>query len=221
MQRKSTQALIVLLVLAGCTDSKTPVAGPPTPSPKELPQTAAPHTGVDLPQIERTLFELSAAEIRRFTAEHPDVTIYGVFLDCAPWNGDVLLHMNSPEKLRQRVEQAKADHPEQYGNTSPEDLENEWRWEAGDWEYFEINGPSFSKQWRPLGEKIGQAIQDKSLEAEAFMQMVARVALKLESADETKGLRRTADFAVWCADQDEPLTDAKRRLEKLRKSASR
>jgi hypothetical protein len=71
---------------------------------------------LDPSQIEETLFKTSSEEIGRFAGEHPNETFYGFFMDCDSMSGDVFLHLNTPEKLRERVESAKANSPDMYAD---------------------------------------------------------------------------------------------------------
>jgi len=172
---------------------------------------------IDWPKIEATIFSLASDDIRKFAAKHTDEVFYGFFMDCNSIHGDVLLHMNTPDKLRQGVEAARNKNPEYYANMSVEELEDKWRWEAGDWGYFEINTWDIWKhKWWPIAKQIERYIEEDMSAAETFMRSACRVLLKLESAGLFKLFRATDYFAIWCADHDESLQDAKKRLDAVR-----
>ena len=175
-------------------------------------------------KAETTLFELASDDLRAFAAAHPDEIFYGFFLDCNSFYGDVLLHLNTATLLHQRVKESKKNHPDLYKGIAVAQLEKERRWDAGSWGYFEINRPdSWREGWAPTAAAINQlpdADKGKEFE-ERFMEMACRVLIRLESANLFDLFQQTDDFAIHCADHDERIDQAAKRLDAVRKKLAR
>jgi hypothetical protein len=182
---------------------------------------------LDWPFIQEILFRLSAKDIKEFAAKHGDEVFYGLFMDCNSSYGDVLLHLNTPELLQQQAWRYKHDLqsvggaailPDLYANKTITQLEDELRWSGGDWGYFEINRRhAWDADWEPIRKMIAEVAAKSVGFQEDFMRTACRVLLQIESCGVLDLLLRTQDFRTICADHDESVEDAAKRLDRARK----
>ena len=121
----------------------------------------------------------------------------------------------------------KEKRPNAYGTKSVDEVEQELKWNCGDFRYSFVNSDDeFDRFWRPVcltlnslsmqlyenaGTKVSSQFQ------ELWAETACRVALDLEASDVLNLLKRTPDFRVICVDHDETIEDSFSRLERVRK----
>jgi len=185
---------------------------------------------LDWLSIQAALFQLATADLQVFAAEHKSERFYGLFVDCNAYYGDVLLHLNTPEMLHRQAQTYKhniqsiggsAISPELYADKTIGQIEEELRWSGGDWGYFEVNrSDEWQKRWEPIRKSIAALAENGHSFEDAFMKMACRVLLEIEWCGVLDLLQRTDDFRTLCADRDEGIEHAARRLEAVRAEAA-
>ncbi|HQX49549.1 MAG TPA: DUF4303 domain-containing protein [Planctomycetaceae bacterium] len=181
---------------------------------------------IDWEHVENTIVAAAITCFEDFAAKHRNEFFYGFFLDCNATYFETLGHFNTATLLRETALDYQTRNAALYPGWSVEQLEQELRWSAGDWGYFEVFNPcDYDKDYNEL---IGKAIShfhsipcDEMHEPtvyDQFLEMSCRVALRLQSENAFKSFNTTAGFRVLCVDHDESIEDGERRLQSVRES---
>ena len=177
------------------------------------------------------LTHFSEQKLREFAADHQNETFYCLCVYFDGCYGDFYLYLNVPDQARKTAKQSKEHYPDLYKDKTIEEIEEEAKWNCGDFLYDFVNSDeSWKNYWRPISrlfEKLGEELysDDDSGElgirwGEALAETACHVALDLESSDVLGLLRRTDDFRVICVDHDETFEDSCKRLERVRQTYS-
>jgi Domain of unknown function (DUF4303) len=187
---------------------------------------------LDWENVEAVLLSLAKDDVIAFSKQHRGERFCAFFMDCNSTYGDVLLHMNTPSLLRQRAEEYKTKYAELYPLESIESLEDKLRFSPGDAGYRILNlsekwhDEAWWNKWNPISELVSNStlqqdpsVYDNGTSIEtAFMRTCCRVLLALEREGLFLEFTRTPDFEAFCTDYDEPINQARARLEEVRKS---
>ncbi len=163
----------------------------------------------DWDEYEEILYKGLHEAILRFSKKHTSEHFYGCCIDCNAEYGQVLLHFNSIEWLKNRVETE--------------------RWDVGGWEgYFDVIGELekedhfFSQIWNTNEEYILDKMfpeedewDEEDSPVEDFMVMVSKVANRLGVSEAVKALNRTEDFIIVAADHDEEIDEGRTRMQRV------
>jgi len=182
---------------------------------------------LDWAAIEQRLYALSVETLQAFAAEHPDEVFYGLAFDCDASFGEVRLCLNTEEALRAQV---AANHP----YSSCQEVENHLCWRLDEWRYPALNStlPEHEASWQDAWWPVQDRLQEQILEdeekcpdpdaasatASRFLEVLARVLVRLESDDSLRSLRRAEGFRTFLRDCREPVERSWERLEGLRES---
>ena len=179
---------------------------------------------IDWPLMEKTLIDICLRDIKKFAEEHTDEEFYGFTLDCNSEYGDVLLCLNTKQDLRKQAEKYMKLHREWPENKTLEDIEQDLRWNAGDWKHQEFNSKEFNSDWRIFAEFILDKVDSEEEDPDTFMKpsqeifmgMACRVVFRLQSIGAFDCLNRTPDFRVFVSDHEDLKEDAWNRLQRVR-----
>ena len=164
--------------------------------------------------VEKTLYDASLAALTRFAAEHLAERFYGFIFDVNADYGEVLLCLNTESAL---AEWARTHYPEY----STAKVEEQLRWNAGDWEYqgFNTDEPysnEWEKSWSETKDRIAVAALEDDDVCEEFLESVCRVLIRLERSPAFLRIQREAHFKTLVSDHDEDLEDSRERLARIR-----
>jgi len=170
----------------------------------------------------------SEAKLREFASQHGDEVFYCLCVYFDGHYGNFFLYLNDPDQARTHAARMKEKRPNAYGTKSVDEVEQELKWNCGDFRYSFVNSDDeFDRFWRPVcltlnslsmqlyenaGTKVSSQFQ------ELWAETACRVALDLEASDVLNLLKRTPDFRVICVDHDETIADSFSRLERVRQS---
>jgi hypothetical protein len=190
---------------------------------------------IEWDSLERTLWRLSKAELRRFAKKHAREAFYGFAFDCNSEYGEVGLCANTNELLKAQREApdpnkgvwAAIDRTLGLGGESLAKPRRMSRWELGDWDYQAFNSKAFDRNWRPFqsivtDQCMGEEEDERTFMTPTqtrFMEAVCRVLVRLERDGAFDVLRRTANFSTLAVDHDEPESTARARLRRIRARA--
>lgn len=168
---------------------------------------------MNLKTFEEQLVTEVVEDMQRFSKTHAKENIYGFSLDCTMYESGIALHANTVEHLEFTVaEYAKDDL---YRDESYAALKNELRWAAGDWKYMEVSiGYGDPEIWQQIEESL-----DSDL-VEAFMCMLCRAAISIQSTGLLKEWWPTQDIGFICIEHDESIKCAKNRFQNILQSKS-
>lgn len=175
----------------------------------------------------------SEQKLREFAAVHKNETFYCLCVYFDIFYGDFLLYLNVPEQARQTAIRSKELYPDLHRQRTVEEVEEDLKWNCGDFRYEYINDDSFASDdsaWKRLWRPIQDLFNDLSMQlygdgsdsrldrewGEKWAETACAVALDLERGDALKLLRKTPDFQVICVDHDEPIEDSNARLDRVR-----
>lgn len=179
-------------------------------------------------ELEKTLLSLTKNSIEWFGSEHEDEVFYGFAYDCNSQYGDAGICFNTEDSLRKLAKKM-------YPKMSAKKVNDELRWDPGDWEYRGVNydsiynvEASWEMEWEPFSSKLHKIIaahRVDSIEAfksvsritDCFLTAVCRVLIELETSDVFNCVNKTDDFKVFAVDNDEDLAEGWHRLNKIRK----
>lgn len=176
--------------------------------------------------VENTIVATAISCFKEFAAQHRDEEFYGFSLDCHATCFENLGHFNTEALLRETALDYQTRHAELYTGWTVKQIEENLRWEAGDWSYFEVFNPcDFDEEYNqlvlnairhfhpiPCDEMAEPSVYDK------FLEMSCRVAIRLETENVFKDFNTTPQFRVLCADHDESIEDGERRFKPFAKS---
>lgn len=170
----------------------------------------------------------SEDKLREFATQHEDETFYCLCVYFDGYYGEFFLYLNVPDQARKTATQIKEAFPDIYGTKSVEEVEQEVKWNCGDFRYCFINSDAtFARFWRPVGMTLNalctQLYEEAGMEVscrfgELWGETVGLVALDLEGSEVLNLLKKTPDFRVICVDHDEVLEGSVSRLARVRQS---
>ena len=160
---------------------------------------------MDWRKIERRLLGASTKALEQFAKDHPAESFYGFVFDVNEDYGEVFMCLN----------------------TESDDIEDRFRWNAGDFKYHGFNTePPCAEDWEKAWSATQDAIHDAYLDdedgeqevPELFLECVCRVLIAMEKGGAFDRLTRDAGFKTLVVGHDEPIEDSWRRLLEVRNS---
>ena len=186
--------------------------------------------------LERTLLQLTEADLRRFAKRHAHETFYGFAFDCNSEYGEVGLCLNTKELLKAQREApdpnaaffASLDRKLGLDSDSGAMATRVSRWDLGDWGYQACNSRTFDRGLRRFQAIVTERcmLEDEDQRTfmkptqTRFMKAACRVLLRLERRGAFDVLRRTGNFSTLARDHDEAESIARWRLRRQRRLES-
>lgn len=179
---------------------------------------------LDWQQTENRIYNAVIKYLEDFSTRHPDDAFYGFFIECQASSFQLIGRFNATEPMRRDWSPTyPRRHPQHVAAWTLEQLEGKARWANRDWGDCETFDPrDYDAAYNQIATKViewadsfpgwKEKKEGTKTIADQFLLMACRVALRLENMNAFAQLNTTRDFRVLCADSDEALIVAERRL---------
>jgi hypothetical protein len=190
---------------------------PPTQWESEVPEP------IDWSKVEEKLLRLSEEQISLLAKRSAGEVFYGLGFDCSSESGEVLICGNTDAHLAAVAAEAVRKSPQYYVGKTPPEVEEELRWQFGEWKFhgFNLDDPNWAEEWGDVEEEISNSTNilvnsrkwpEFTAAKEEFMRMATRALIRLKKSRSTTELERARGFSVLCAEHNEGPEEGFKRM---------